>query len=1504
MVFRKMAWYSLGVAVLAVALAGCPGTTPLLNVSPPAFSFDNTIRTSTMTLSNGGGGSLTWEIESLPDWLTATPMSGTITGASQVVQLEADPTGVPTGTQQGQISIVSNGGNRGIAATLTVAAGPTLELSPTVLDFGSSQTTSTFQIRNVGAGTLEWAVLEPLPNSFSVNTLSGSTAAGASQTLTVTFNRAGLTPGTYGGPISVASNGGSGIVAVTALVQALRVAPTSLEFGSQIDQLAFILGNGGTTDLHWNIDSIVLPDWAQLTPLVFSGTLSPGAETEILVDVDRTGLPASVTYGQIRIGSDAGSEIVQLSVQGFDPILFVNPDELDFGTSVTQKSLTLANNGTGMLSWTIEEVAGAPGAWVPQDYPWLSVIGGTTGQIDAAQSTTLSVEIDRTQAQPNPNQAHIAYLRVTSLDGDEAIVAVRQFTLPPTLKVIPSSLVFGTTYTKRKLAIWNGGLGVVNWRIDPVGQPDWIDLDGLPIGASITGSVSGEETDMVNVNVDRSGLEPQDEDYRWTFDVTAQDGTGNDLAAITVTVTLNVARFPVITVDTGENSDGVPNVDLEGVAFLPFGTALNSSTFSISNQGTADLEWKIDTTALPTWLKSVQPSQGTLRPLESVTITVNVDRTGQASGDKRYNLNIASNDPVNSTLPVRIEMQVPKRIVIGVKPAEIALGTYGISDSFEVANLGDARSILNFQITSTKQWLYFYPETGSSEGTDSLIKDWKSVNISVDRAQLDGSGGSATLIISAFETDENGQRITLDYVEPVEVTVTVEAAPLTFEAAKGRTRIPSLLRFVFLLRDIAYEPIALAWDTLDDYVNSFAIFEKDVPVETAESGQFLTSGEHLKTRLALLLDYSGSMYAAASRVSDPEIAGAPDPLQALYEKTVSELIDELPPTYSLAIMEFHERSQPTRLITTPDLGPAFTRDKQVLKDRLASINVQDHGATELLPAVLDAALRIDDEDMRLFRIPFDDMDFRGIICVSDGRLTTPPGRTRDAADFMAALKVRFCGIGWGSGVLHEPLARLAAGTGGHYYPTRTETSDEIGPDGKPIPIPIVADLMDWCTTDDPAVAPCDQSLAKDFKSQVAFSYVTLTEDTPIIIRIASTFDNPNDDDNLCLADQGLISGSITQKDFDLLGVVGDVRLGQISMRSEGLVGGNARVVLRAEYIPRNVDTLEFEFTASSAFSVSLVPPIEGGIIADWTLTNTGPGLYRLTRPDTVEPLKYGAFGDLLYVDFDTVVGPSVALDLLVRDPVYTGSSPDEKYFVCPDRITVEDEEILAPAFPTPQIRVVSPATDEYWADFGSSGTAATIEVRNVGGNHVPTGVWLNWFATDTPSYLTITPTPSEGILDSSTDVATLNLTLDRSIDQGEYTGTFLLTFIAGTLGVESVSVEVLLTAVIEPPELSVSSDDFVPGTTTMNFGENLKTRQFQVANTGQSTLDWAVDSTLFPSWLVVAPTSGSLPLGRAANVNVTVDRATLAPGAYTHTFELTSIGGNELITVEMVVPVP
>lgn len=80
----------------------------------------------------------------------------------------------------------------------TVAAPPTIALSKSSLDFGTSSTSRTFAISNSGGGTLNWSVTDNR-GWISVSPTSGQDSG----TVTVTVSRAGKSAGTYTGTITV-----------------------------------------------------------------------------------------------------------------------------------------------------------------------------------------------------------------------------------------------------------------------------------------------------------------------------------------------------------------------------------------------------------------------------------------------------------------------------------------------------------------------------------------------------------------------------------------------------------------------------------------------------------------------------------------------------------------------------------------------------------------------------------------------------------------------------------------------------------------------------------------------------------------------------------------------------------------------------------------------------------------------------------------------------------------------------------------------------------------------------------------------------------------------------------------------------------------------------------------------------------------------------------------------------------------------------------------------------
>ncbi len=1489
----------IGVVIGAVSLlAGCPSLRPpVLDVSPTALSFSETVPSATLTLSNAGGGVLDWDVSSLPAWLVATPDSGSTSG-SQVLQLTTVPSALAPGTIQSEILISSNAGTRSVAVAASTPIPPVIEVAPQELPFGGSTTVLTFEIRNIGSGSLDWTITTDLPAAFNIGPRSGSTVSGAAGTITVTLDRDALGDGTHTGTITVTSNGGDpATVGVSASVQALGLSPTVLDFGNQLIQLPFSIRNNGDTSLNWTInaaDLAALP-WIALEPATLSGTLNAGQSHEVLVSANRDGLPTGVTAGTLPIVSTQGTETLTLRIEGPDPELLVTPAALDFASTTDTLPLTVQNTGTGTLTWTIQEGVSDSGSFTPADIPWLSVTPGS-GATPAGQAAGVSVSVDRTQSTPQPDDPHVAHLRISSADGQQAIVEVSQLTLPPTLRVLPLSLDFDTTYVTRRLAIWNGGLGVVNWAIlQPAAEwPGWVQ--------SVTptsGSVTGEETQMVTITIDRSGFAPADTDYAWVFEVTGTDGGGTPIEPRTVTAIMNVARTPQISIDTGY-ADFLPPY----TPYVPFGQTqgVKTATFTITNTGTGNLTWSISNFAeFPEWL-TVSPQTLTLEPNQSTTVTVRVDASNLSYGNEDAFIVVASNDPGNREILVRVELQVPKRVVILVRPSEVALGKTGISGSFEVANGGDPGTSLKFSVSGNKAWVFSNPEYpyqyGTSEGTESLIKDWQPVDVSINRSKLEGTGASAILTVKAY--DESNQEIPTDLVAWQEVRVSAEAAPLSFQGAHGRTRIPGLVRFVTLMRDIIYQAIPLAPEVVSDYTPAFTISEKDIPIEEAESSKFLTSGRDLNTGLVILLDYSNSMLAAAQQVSDPSISGAPNPLQALYELCIGQLISELPDSFKATIMVFYDRSQPTRLIK-PDAGPVFTADKVLLDARLRSINIQDNGATELLPAIEDAALRILAYDQDKFFIPFDEVDVRAILCVTDGRLTTPPGQVRDTADYLYDRFVRVFPIGWGSQIRHETLARLAADTGGHYYQTDSEDTGTVDPNGIPLRLPVVSELMGWCETLPAALDPCDESFIDDLQSQAVLSYVSLREDAPIKVRVDGAFDDPNDT-GACLDNQRTISGYFEQQDFDFGLILGDARLGQISLPNTSIVNRAARVTVRAEYIPRNVDSFRFRISAPHGFTVLKAPNLAGGLVEDWDLNNPAPNEFTLTRPAGVPMLPYASFGDMLYLDFDELPPgtSSFRVNFDVLAPVYAAGDFSEKYFTYPDSVVVNSGGVKAPAFPTPLVAVTNPPSSNYVLNFGSTTSVATVRVENFGGSHVPTGVWLRWFLLDFPQYLGVNA--MEGSLASTLDSDTLSFTLDRSAEAGTYTGTAQILFDTYLLGAPPQLLTLTVLATILPPVLEVTSPHFDPMTTLLRFGESSSSLDIAIQNTGQSTLHWLVDTSAFPGWLSVSPATGAVSGGATNVATVGVNRAIMPPGGYGHDFTVSSENGSVTVTVQVTVP--
>lgn len=1219
------------------------------------------------------------------------------------------------------IQMMRNGRCRGLLGWTCVAllgmvpvfagcpATPSLGVLPAAFNFGTARIADTFTVYNAGGGTLAWQAAA-VPPWVTLSTGSGSLTQGV-QTVQITIDRNILPPGQNSATFQIRSNGGDVDVSVAAQVEEgvgpaeLDVSPVSVDFGTATNSATLTLRNTGADELTWSVSESLA--WLSATPT--SGRTQAGATSTVTLAASRAGLPVGATTGTVNITSNGGDVPVPVSitVSGPTPSLQITPGVLNFGTNSTVSTAIVSNGGQGTLEWT-----------ATSDQPWLTVApetGSTT-----TNPATLTVQVDRT------GLAEGDYTGTISLDsnGGTGAISVTMRVVPAlSLVVNPLSLDFGAFQTNKLFTVANQGTGSLDWTIDTSGFPAWLSV--VPESGTAGGDPQG-----VLVTVDRTGLAPGN--------YSAQIPVNSNGGSFTVAVSMRVNTQPVLSVvSLGELNQ--PDVNTNGDPIVRLGTQLDVDTFTVRNSGTGTLDWSIiplDASGRPTarladWVEITPLAGSTLANAPAQTVTVRVNRANQPEGALRQLIRIESN---GGNVLVEITAQVPRFPIIGAGPEELIFDGDARSDVFGVANLGSRDTLLRFVVSSNRSWLYVFPTTGISIGTDSPIKDVQTIGVSIDRGGLGANGDTGEITIVAV--DEAGAII--PEVEPATVLISVEPVELLFEAADAWLRVPSLVRYIFLMRDfrdlaIDIEPEALT--------NAFRVFEDREPLEISETGLYVT--DNYRANIAVLLDYSGSMFAAAGSLGS---LNPVDPLQELYETVLIQdaqnFLTELGPQKRVGLYEFHDQSSALNEIQR------FTTRTDLVQQALDGVVVADHGATVLFPALTQAAGELESEE--LFFLPFDTTDVRAVLLVSDGRRTTPPGLISDLIDLLAAAKVRVFAVGWGRDVNNEVLARIAAETGGHYYPT--------------LPDPV---------TSLPQISELRRRLlqaAGDLNSMLVLTYQSLRTEEQVPVRVDASFDHPDPDITT-------VSGSLPERDLGLGGVADDVQLGQIAMRTDGILAGTARVVIRAEYVPRNINKFAFNLNAPRAFTVQRIPADEGGLLDDgWTLAGPpggGPGTYILTSP-TVLPVS--AFGDLLYVDFPAPGNNQFRLELTVDNGIYS-SDIQPKYFAAPDTILIRpDASSLAPGLPTPTVSTLSLA-------FGQTLTTQTLDIANVGARYHAGSynVQLEWEVDDLPTFLSVAP--SQGVRASTVGSDRLTFTFNRTLDPGFYSGVVRIRWTGGDAGV-------------------------------------------------------------------------------------------------------------------------
>ncbi len=537
-----------------------------------------------------------------------------------------------------------------------------LKVTPTTLDFGTSQNEMSVTITNEGTEETEWSVNLGNNNWLSANPKSGRIAAGKSQTIVFTVNR-DLVAEDKSAVVNIAAFGNTYPISVSCTPKKtkgeLSVEPTSLNFGEDSSELEIKIKNTGDGDLNWTISGITA-DCLSVSDA--SGKIAAGGNKVVKVKLDREKLEKDLsTTFTVSDGNKDVSVAVTAKKKVLKGELVVEPTSLNFGEDSSELEIKIKNTGDGDLNWTISGITA----------DCLSV-SDASGKIAAGGNKVVKVKLDREKLEKDLSTTF------TVSDGNKDVsvaVTAKKKVLKGELVVEPTSLNFGEDLSEQTITIKNVGDASLKWTISKVSAP-------LSVSEK-EGELAAGGSKVVKVLLDRNNM---NEDVNTSFVVS--DGEHEKKISVAAK---KIVYAPKLELSTTE---------------LNFGLTATELSFNINNTGNADLKWSIPTPVSN--CISVTSSQGTITPGSSHKVVVKLDRSTMP---ETLNTTLTVTDGANDVqVNVKAEKGHPH---LGLTTNKLDFGTTETVMTFDVVNQGDATANLRWEIDEAyHNWLTVSPTSG------------------------------------------------------------------------------------------------------------------------------------------------------------------------------------------------------------------------------------------------------------------------------------------------------------------------------------------------------------------------------------------------------------------------------------------------------------------------------------------------------------------------------------------------------------------------------------------------------------------------------------------------------------------------------------------------------------------------------------------------------------------------------------------------------------------------
>lgn len=325
--------------------------TPILSVSATSLNFGSSTTSGTFSITNTGGGTLTWNIADDQTWLGCSPSSGSTTTGISTITVTVSRINLAANTYTGTITITSNGGTKTISVTMQVQL-PELAVSDEELDFGTTLTSQSLSIANTCAGTLTWSITDD-QSWLSCSPSNGSTTT-ETDTVTVTIGRTGLAANKYTGKITITSNGGTQTILVSMQVtsstttisgQIINVTTDKSTYNpGDIVTVTFVAKNTGKVSANYRAVVDILPPNSTPYSTTFVYDSHPDQDKQLSLSIGASGT-ATFTW-VIPQSPTPGKYIVQSSLRSWSESEWDTVYDYQWDTSNPKTTFVIVNNSS------------------------------------------------------------------------------------------------------------------------------------------------------------------------------------------------------------------------------------------------------------------------------------------------------------------------------------------------------------------------------------------------------------------------------------------------------------------------------------------------------------------------------------------------------------------------------------------------------------------------------------------------------------------------------------------------------------------------------------------------------------------------------------------------------------------------------------------------------------------------------------------------------------------------------------------------------------------------------------------------------------------------------------------------------------------------------------------------------------------------------------------------------------------------------------------------------